>query len=106
MWSKTADCHINQFFFKYSTVQQRKILIINLDQNNTMKLRVVVLGAGFGGLELSTMLSEKIGDRLDLTLIDKSDSFFLGFPSLMYYLVIKLLRSRKNLLSKYSQSLG
>jgi len=44
-----------------------------------MKLRVVVLGAGFGGLELSTILSEEIGDRLDLTLIDKSDHFYFGF---------------------------
>ena len=44
-----------------------------------MKIRVVVLGAGFGGLELSTILSEKIGDRLDLTLIDKNDSFYFGF---------------------------
>ena len=44
-----------------------------------MKLRVVVLGAGFGGLELSSILSESIGDRLDLTLIDKSDSFYFGF---------------------------
>jgi sulfide:quinone oxidoreductase len=44
-----------------------------------MKLKVVILGAGFGGLELSTILSEKLGDRLDLTLIDKSESFFFGF---------------------------
>jgi sulfide:quinone oxidoreductase len=44
-----------------------------------MKLRVIVLGAGFGGLELSTILSEKLGDRLDLTLIDKNDSFFFGY---------------------------
>jgi len=44
-----------------------------------MKLRVIVLGAGFGGLELSTILSEQLGDRLDLTLIDKSDSFYFGF---------------------------
>jgi sulfide:quinone oxidoreductase len=44
-----------------------------------MKLRVVVLGAGFGGLELTTILAEKLGDRLDLTLIDKNDSFFFGF---------------------------
>lgn len=43
------------------------------------KLRVVVLGAGFGGLELSTVLSERIGEHLDLTLIDKSDSFYFGF---------------------------
>jgi len=44
-----------------------------------MKLRVVVLGAGFGGLELSTILSEKFGGNLHLTLIDKNDSFFFGF---------------------------
>ena len=44
-----------------------------------MKQRIVVLGAGFGGLELSTILSEQLGDRLDLTLIDKSDSFYFGF---------------------------
>jgi sulfide:quinone oxidoreductase len=47
-----------------------------------MKLRVVVLGAGFGGLELSTILSEALGDDLDLTLIDKSDTFFFGFSKL------------------------
>jgi sulfide:quinone oxidoreductase len=44
-----------------------------------MKLKVVVLGAGFGGLELCTILSETIGGQLDLTLIDKSDSFYFGF---------------------------
>jgi sulfide:quinone oxidoreductase len=47
-----------------------------------MKLRVVVLGAGFGGLELCSLLSEKIGDRLDLTLIDQNDSFYFGFSKL------------------------
>lgn len=44
-----------------------------------MKQRVLVLGAGFGGLELTTILSEKVGDRIDLTLIDKSDTFHFGF---------------------------
>jgi len=43
------------------------------------KTRVLVLGAGFGGLELTTILSEEIGDRIDLTLIDKSDTFYFGF---------------------------
>lgn len=47
-----------------------------------MKLRVVVLGAGFGGLELVAMLSEALADRLDLTLIDKSDTFYFGFSKL------------------------
>ena len=44
-----------------------------------MKLRVLVLGAGFGGLEISTLLSEKLGERLDLTLIDKNDSESITF---------------------------
>lgn len=44
-----------------------------------MKLRVLVLGAGFGGLELTSILSEEIGNNLDLTLIDKNDSFVFGF---------------------------
>ena len=47
-----------------------------------MKLQVVVLGAGFGGLELTTLLSESLGDRLDLTLIDRNDSFFFGYSKL------------------------
>ena len=44
-----------------------------------MKLRVIVLGAGFGGLELTTILSDKLGDRLDLTLIDQNETFYFGF---------------------------
>jgi sulfide:quinone oxidoreductase len=47
-----------------------------------MGLRVVILGAGFGGLELSTMLSEAVGDDVDVTLIDKSDGFMFGFSKL------------------------
>jgi sulfide:quinone oxidoreductase len=46
------------------------------------KMRVVVLGAGFGGLELTTMLSEALGNDVDVTLIDKSDSFVFGFSKL------------------------
>src|SRR5262249_50387732 len=41
-----------------------------------------VLGAGFGGLELTSMLSGALGDRLALTLIDKNDSFYFGFSKL------------------------
>ena len=47
-----------------------------------MTTRVLVLGAGFGGLELSTMLSEALGDDVDVTLIDKSDAFVFGFSKL------------------------
>ena len=47
-----------------------------------MKLSVVVLGAGFGGLELSSILSEELGADHDLTLIDKNDSFAFGFSKL------------------------
>jgi sulfide:quinone oxidoreductase len=47
-----------------------------------MNQRVVILGAGFGGLELSTMLSEALGDEVDVTLIDRSDAFVFGFSKL------------------------
>src|SRR2546426_24596 len=43
-----------------------------------MHMRVVVLGAGFGGLELTTMLSDAFGDAIDLVLIDQSESFVFG----------------------------
>ncbi len=47
-----------------------------------METRVVILGAGFGGLELATMLSEALGDDVDVTLIDKNDAFVFGYSKL------------------------
>jgi sulfide:quinone oxidoreductase len=47
-----------------------------------MKRRVLVLGAGFGGLELATTLSEELGDAVEVTVIDKGDSFVFGFSKL------------------------
>jgi sulfide:quinone oxidoreductase len=45
-------------------------------------MRVVVLGAGFAGLELSTRLSEELGDDTDVVLIDRSEGFVFGFSKL------------------------
>ncbi len=45
-------------------------------------MRVVVLGAGFGGLELATRLSEEFGEDLDLVLVDRSAAFVFGFAKL------------------------
>ena len=45
-------------------------------------MRVLVLGAGFGGLELTTRLSEEFGDDVDVVLIDQSDGFVFGFSKL------------------------
>ncbi len=47
-----------------------------------MATSVLVLGAGFGGLELSTRLSEELGGQVDITLIDSADSFVFGFSKL------------------------
>jgi NADPH-dependent 2,4-dienoyl-CoA reductase/sulfur reductase-like enzyme len=44
--------------------------------------RIVILGAGFGGLELATTLSEALGDDVAVTLIDKNDSFVFGYSKL------------------------
>lgn len=47
-----------------------------------MKTRVLVLGAGFGGLELATTLSEALGDDADVTVIDRNDAFVFGYSKL------------------------
>ncbi len=45
-------------------------------------MRVLVLGAGFGGLELSAALSAEMADDVDVVLIDQSDHFIFGFSKL------------------------
>jgi sulfide:quinone oxidoreductase len=45
-------------------------------------MRVLVLGAGFGGLELVTRLSDEFGDTVELVLVDQSDAFVFGFSKL------------------------
>lgn len=44
--------------------------------------KTVVLGAGFGGLELSSRLSEELGDDADVVLLDRTDGFVFGFSKL------------------------
>jgi sulfide:quinone oxidoreductase len=45
-------------------------------------MRVLVLGAGFGGLELTSRLSEEFGDGVEVLLIDKAEGFIFGFSKL------------------------
>ena len=47
-----------------------------------MKTRVVILGAGFGGLELTTILSSAFGEDIDIVLVDKGEAFVFGFSKL------------------------
>ena len=47
-----------------------------------MKSQVLVLGAGFGGLELSTLLSEALGEKADVTVIEKGDHFVFGYSKI------------------------
>lgn len=47
-----------------------------------MSARVLILGAGFGGLELVTLLSQELGEEAEVTLIDRSDTFVFGYSKL------------------------
>ncbi len=47
-----------------------------------MRRHVLILGAGFGGLELATRLSETIAEEVRVTLVDRNDSFLFGFSKL------------------------
>jgi sulfide:quinone oxidoreductase len=44
--------------------------------------RVLILGAGFGGLELATMLSEGLGEDAEVVIVDRSDAFVFGYSKL------------------------
>jgi sulfide:quinone oxidoreductase len=45
-------------------------------------MRVLVLGAGFGGLELVTRLSDEFGSEVEVVLVDRNDAFVFGFSKL------------------------
>lgn len=45
-------------------------------------MRVLILGAGFGGLELASSLDSALGGDVEVTLVDKSDGFVFGFSKL------------------------
>jgi sulfide:quinone oxidoreductase len=45
-------------------------------------MRVLVLGAGFGGLELTTRLSDELRDDVDIVLLDRTEGFVFGFSKL------------------------
>jgi sulfide:quinone oxidoreductase len=45
-------------------------------------MRVLVLGAGFGGLELTARLSEEFDGAVEIVLVDQSEAFVFGFSKL------------------------
>jgi sulfide:quinone oxidoreductase len=47
-----------------------------------VKKHVLILGAGFAGLELAARLSESLAEEVDVTLLDRTDSFSFGFSKL------------------------
>ncbi|MFW6039768.1 MAG: NAD(P)/FAD-dependent oxidoreductase [Gemmatimonadota bacterium] len=44
--------------------------------------RILILGAGFGGLETATGLAGRLGEGYEITLVDRSDAFFIGFSKI------------------------
>jgi len=47
-----------------------------------VKKHVLILGAGFAGLELAKRLSETLHDAVRVTLLDRNDSFVFGYSKL------------------------
>ena len=41
--------------------------------------RILILGAGFGGLETATRLRGALDDSFDITVVDRNDFFNFGF---------------------------
>jgi len=65
-------------------LRRRRASSLGFDKGKVIRMtRVVILGAGFGGLELATMLSSADeGGDLDVVLIDKGDAFVFGYSKL------------------------
>ena len=81
---QTLPAALREYVWKtYRVDTSRSALTLdNRRSNVAVTLRVVVLGAGFGGLELTTLLSEAFGAAIDIVLIDKGESFVFGFSKL------------------------
>ena len=45
-------------------------------------MRILILGAGFGGLELATQLSDSMGSEAEINVIDEKPGFVFGFSKL------------------------
>jgi sulfide:quinone oxidoreductase len=45
-------------------------------------MRIVILGAGFGGLEVTSLLSEEFGAGIEVVLVDQAEGFVFGFSKL------------------------
>ena len=48
----------------------------------TRRARILVLGAGFGGLELAAAMSSALGPDADIIVMDRADGFVFGFSKL------------------------
>ncbi len=44
--------------------------------------RILILGAGFGGLEAATGLAERLDDGYEIVLVDRAGAFFIGFSKI------------------------
>src|SRR6202167_163027 len=51
-------------------------------RNGDSMKTVLILGAGFAGLELATALSDEVPDEVDVTIVDSSAAFVFGFSKL------------------------
>ena len=56
--------------------------MLDVTQTATSRINVLVLGAGFGGLEVATRLSAAVPNQVAVTLIDQSEGFTFGFSKL------------------------
>ena len=69
------DLHRNGWTDSFDRLEQAIL-------RRSLKKHVLILGAGFAGLELAARLSASLADAVQVTLLDKNDSFHFGFSKL------------------------
>ncbi|NJN87125.1 MAG: NAD(P)/FAD-dependent oxidoreductase, partial [Leptolyngbyaceae cyanobacterium SL_7_1] len=65
-----------------------------LEQSDTDKIRVAIVGAGYSGVELACKLAERLGDRGRLRLIEVSDQILRSSPEFNRETAIKTLEEK------------
>ncbi len=66
-----------------------------LEEHNTDKIRVAIVGAGYSGVELACKLADRLGDKGRVRLIEQGDSILRTSPEFNQKSATKALEERK-----------
>lgn len=86
-----------EYTFPFRTltdVQRLEERLRQLEETQTDKIRVAIIGAGFSGVELACKLAERLGERGRLRLVEQTDQILRSSPEFNRTAAMKALEER------------